>query len=106
MVIVTESGPGVSNVYVDSDLRHALAALALYGQPFGFTWDDVDRIRMAAMYYPGEMARALDGIGDRIAALLPPRGERRDASNTTDAMTTETQNTHQPEKQTRSDEEA
>jgi hypothetical protein len=28
--------------------RHAIGALALHGQPFGFTWDDVERHRAAA----------------------------------------------------------
>jgi hypothetical protein len=65
-------------VAVYMDRPHASAALALHGQPFGFTWDDVDAIRHAA-----KMARTwdevvgdpdvLDGLADRIAALLPPR---------------------------------
>jgi hypothetical protein len=51
------------------------------------------------------------GLPDNASAkmageLLNADGERDDDSNTTDAMTTETQNTPQPEKQTRSDEEA
>ncbi len=73
--------------------RHALAALALHGQPFGFTWEMVDAIRdagrrldghfvSATSHPPGSMIpRAyaagpgayLSAIADRIAALLPPR---------------------------------
>lgn len=54
---------------------HAAAATRLYGQPFGFTREDVVAIR--------EHARAIDsfeddaitwwnGLADRIEALLPP----------------------------------
>lgn len=60
--------------------RHALAALALHGQPFGFTWGDVDWIRAAAGQLLDEFDRlradhatGLNAIADRIAALLPPR---------------------------------
>lgn len=58
--------------------RHALAALALVGQPFGFTWDDVDALHRVVQSSVGDWTpnnselRALD-IADRIAALLPPR---------------------------------
>lgn len=66
--------------------RHALAALALYGQPFGFTRADVDLLRELAN--PMACGARRDGItddapafqaafrvanlADRIAALLPP----------------------------------
>ena len=57
--------------------RHALAALALHGQPFGFTWDDVDDLREIAPGFhhrgDGQVERALLDLADRIAALLPPR---------------------------------
>ena len=46
--------------------RHQLAAIALHGQPFGFAWDDVDRLRATN-------DSALGSLADRIAALLPPR---------------------------------
>lgn len=72
------------------DRRHALAALALVGQPFGFTWEDVDRLRYAARgtieycdrLMPDDSggccgnsadSAALASLADRIAALLPPR---------------------------------
>jgi hypothetical protein len=79
----------VSDTVWHGDARHALAALALHGQPFGFTWDDVDRLRRraadaeAAHDNPespmrGEWAvyeemLAFAGLADRIAALLPPQ---------------------------------
>lgn len=61
--------------------RHAVAALALYGQPYGFTWADVDLLRgTAAGYESGdwgngleEHARACHHLAARIADLLPPR---------------------------------
>ena len=64
---------------------HATAALCLHGKPFGFTWEDVDRLRKAEIIYfiPGygdqgrrvdERGTALlDDLADRIASLLPPR---------------------------------
>lgn len=69
--------------------RHALAAMALDGQPFGFTWEMVDALRKAvdALYVEAteymtvverwnvetpEMQLASEAA-DRIAALLPPR---------------------------------
>lgn len=54
--------------------RHGVAALALHGQPFGFTWEDVDYIRMATTP-PGDWRRQDDTlmrIAAKIAALLPP----------------------------------
>lgn len=58
---------------------HRLAAVYLYGQPFGFTWEDVDAMRFAAHIIVdargvGEESDALRDIAARIAALLPPRG--------------------------------
>lgn len=54
---------------------HAIAALLLHGQPFGFTWADVDLIRRRLEYLddmdrpPGQWSN----LADRIEALLPPR---------------------------------
>lgn len=57
--------------------RHCLAALCLHGQPYGFTWADVELIRYALGLVHGagdwEDAKVLDSLADRIAALLPPR---------------------------------
>lgn len=52
---------------------HALAALALHGQPFGFTWDDVDLLRTRVMERAREDTALLASLADRIAALLAPR---------------------------------
>jgi hypothetical protein len=75
---------------VHPDARHALAALALHDQAFGFTWEDVDRLREAVndidfshiadpeqrklMELDTRVMRAwmLD-LADRVADLLPPR---------------------------------
>lgn len=67
--------------------RHAVAALCLNGQPFGFTWADVDLLRQAAgmaaeeagAFFLPEMQERVDArmpfdnLADRIASLLPPR---------------------------------
>lgn len=68
--------------------RHALAALCLYGQPFGFTWQDVARVLAEADSHQYEaLKRERNGfeakqdrdheaywrsLATRIAALLPP----------------------------------
>jgi hypothetical protein len=64
---------------------HGLAALALYGQPFGFTQEDVARLERAASvleWYDAEHPPLSDTEHDpdglrslraRIAALLPPK---------------------------------
>lgn len=52
--------------------RHALAALALHDQPFGFAWADVDMLREAAEVQWTPEKELLE-LMDRIAALLPPR---------------------------------
>jgi hypothetical protein len=55
---------------------HAAAAIALYDQPYGFTWADVDHLRGIVHEYEveqGSYDALLDEIADRIAALLPPR---------------------------------
>ena len=59
----------------DSD-RHSLAALALHGQPFGFTHEDVALLREEAEgEWNGahmEQGRKLLVLAARIEALLPP----------------------------------
>ena len=56
--------------------RISLAALALHGQPFGFTRADVAAIRRAIGYDPttGDLSLALESLADRVEALLPPVG--------------------------------
>lgn len=67
---------------------HRMAALALYGQPFGFTHDDVTAIRELLEDYVGDdegprgeswqsdellaLMAKVRTVADRLAALLPP----------------------------------
>lgn len=64
--------------------RHALAALALHGQPFGFDWNDVLSLRSIQSLAREHVADCfkvdghepdIEDIIDRITALLPPREE-------------------------------
>ena len=55
----------------DSD-RHALAALALHGQSFGFTAEDVAEIQKWAKLDGDHPFSHMDRIAARIEALLPP----------------------------------
>lgn len=65
-----------------SGFAHAVAALALHGQPFGFTRDHLAHLQRAAgkVRDPhGEAVNeyeivAMSQIAERIAALLPPEG--------------------------------
>jgi hypothetical protein len=60
---------------------HALAALVLYEQPFGFTTDDLETLTIAtlAARYEGKgnpyLEQTLNGLYRRIYALLPPPSE-------------------------------
>jgi len=62
-----------------ADSRHALAAFALYGQPFGFTHADVALLR--GELHGGfkedsvDLWAAIDDLTRRIEALLPPKAE-------------------------------
>ncbi len=56
---------------------HALAALALYGQPFGFTLDDLRELdflieAIVREWQEGDESAFLRSIKSRIEALLPP----------------------------------
>ena len=61
---------------------HQVAAFLLHGQPFGFTWiqvdllnaqaDEIGRTLLHGEYEMGPYAQ-LRELADRIAALLPPR---------------------------------
>jgi hypothetical protein len=66
--------------------QHQLAAKHLYGQPYGFTHEDVAILRGSAtalvpsdLYYPlalrESVAMYLRSLADRISALLPPETE-------------------------------
>jgi len=60
-------------VLVPPPARAALAAFALWEQPFGFTHQDVAIVRDAAEQLGKEDRGAdLRGLADRLAALLPP----------------------------------
>lgn len=57
--------------------RHALAAAYLFGQPFGFTQQDVEILRREADIIEQDTPDADDvvryrNLAARIAALLPP----------------------------------
>ena len=62
------------------EIFHAIAALCLRGQPFGFTRDDVALIRelraplmsLKESDRGSSLARGLASLADRIEALLPP----------------------------------
>jgi len=75
------------NAWGEQCERYETAARALYGQPFGFTREDVQLVRQKAreMYRSSELdgtktgravywglARKWDSLADRIEALLPP----------------------------------
>jgi len=57
---------------------HAVAALCLYQQPFGFTQEDAEILRQIAPFVVGASIAQRDlrawahRLADRIAALLPP----------------------------------
>lgn len=65
----------VEYVYVTQQ-RHALAALCLYEQPFGFDARDVHDLDIAILdpdnVIPGTHRHRLTLLRDRIASLLPP----------------------------------
>lgn len=64
----------IATVDNEDGSRHALAALCLHGQPFGFTREDVELLRAVAdaiQYDPTE-DRVLRSLAKRIEALLPP----------------------------------
>lgn len=52
--------------------RHALAAFCLYGQPFGFTREDVRAVRLAVASGRVPFMEQLESLAARIEALLPP----------------------------------
>lgn len=76
--------------YHQLDRIHEAAARLLYGQPFGFTWDDVDALRHVLEHASNSDDRGPYGEGwqsdelasaiatartvvEKLAALLPPR---------------------------------
>jgi hypothetical protein len=76
---------GWDDAFCLHERRHALAALALYNQPFGFTREDVKLLRekvgpfnadRAIYAYEVAEIRSIEAViaslADRIEALLPP----------------------------------
>ena len=75
-----EHGTACGGAEVPAKHRHALAALCLHGQRYGFSWADVDALHIAAdacedacTSSGAQWATAALSIANRIAALLPPR---------------------------------
>lgn len=70
------------DVYLWHGKRHGLAAACLYGQPFGFTRQDVEALRLLgssrlfqALGDTGMTTEAFcSSLADRIEALLPEEG--------------------------------
>ena len=67
----------------EGQMRQALAALCLHEQPFGFSWEDVSKLREDAETQairegsynnirPGSHAGWMISLANRIEALLPP----------------------------------
>lgn len=58
---------------------HGLAALALYGQPFGFTREDVQKLRKihddADLRLGYDDRQFVSALARRIESLLPPYGK-------------------------------
>lgn len=75
--VTLSSSEDTDDIYPNG--RHALAALALYGQPFGFTPEDVRLVLGCVIRYGPEKAPnpALYDLASRIRALLPPEEKPR-----------------------------
>ena len=60
--------------------RHALAALCLHGQTYGFTREDVELLRESDRIHqvnsPPEERGPYADLADRIEALLPPETQQ------------------------------
>lgn len=78
VVGATDSSGGVGL----GQIQHAVAALCLYGQPFGFTQEDVALLRAAVIYEPygfcdeprdidADATERLARVTAKVAALLP-----------------------------------
>ena len=71
-------GPMYSDSHPETpEEAHAIAAKCLYGQPFGFTHEDVEALRglddfVLAHTSAVRKASTYDNLADRIEALLPP----------------------------------
>jgi hypothetical protein len=88
MYVGTYDSEGTANggVTMPPESRHRVAALALHGQPFGFTREDVEILRAIGISQlvggrNTDINRIIrdraNGLADRIAALLPPSDSTR-----------------------------
>ena len=62
---------------IREESRHAVAALCLHGQPFGFTREDVKllgEVGQNEWLQPDDMWERVRSLSARISALLPPEG--------------------------------
>lgn len=59
---------------LEPEHRHAVAALALYGQPFGFTREDAELLRDLEDA-PDDQRLAVSAVRAKIEALLPPEAK-------------------------------
>lgn len=66
---------GPHRVVDDPKARHALAALSLHGQPFGFTREDVAMLRSLASDAGLQAEPVILHLAARIEALLPPEAK-------------------------------
>lgn len=69
---------GPTRRFTDEQKMHAVAALALHGQSFGFTRQEHDALtealRVLQLYLPvGPVTPLVRSVQEKIAALLPPR---------------------------------
>lgn len=65
---------------IKHERRHEIAALCLLEQPFGFTWEDEQLLRVVMEHVQHEewgesWVDDLTDLADRIEALLPPRDD-------------------------------
>lgn len=71
---------GPARRFTLEDKRHAVAAIALHNQPFGFTHDDEALLEEMARFYEhrafagdADTAAGIRRLLRRISALLPPK---------------------------------
>jgi len=76
MLVITHYQEGDRWTALGTRQLHQAAALALHGQPFGFTREDVWHLRaLLAVDALDDTARTRTlSLANRIAALLPPEG--------------------------------
>lgn len=75
---------GPTRRFTFEEKRHAVAAIALHGQPFGFTHDEEALLEEQARFYEhrgfagdSELAGRIRRLLKKISTLLPPRDAER-----------------------------